>query len=86
MLGPSDYFPVKRFDLVTACEVLYYTADVASALSRISELGRSCLISYYDGAREQLDKYVGEIPGVRFEIVSHKDVSWTLAWWQASHA
>jgi 2-polyprenyl-3-methyl-5-hydroxy-6-metoxy-1,4-benzoquinol methylase len=76
-------FPlVTRFDLVIACEVLYYMADVASALNRLSELGRACLISYYDGAREGLDKHVSEIPGVRFQTVPYEDVSWTVAWWR----
>jgi SAM-dependent methyltransferase len=75
-------FPTTRFDLVTACEVLYYITDVASALKRLSELGRACLISYYNGAREELDKDVERIPGVRFEFFSYEDVSWTLAWWR----
>jgi Methyltransferase domain len=71
-----------RFDLVTACEVLYYMADVPGALRRLGELGRACLISYYDGVREEMDKHVKEIPGVRFESVSYEDVLFTFAWWR----
>jgi 2-polyprenyl-3-methyl-5-hydroxy-6-metoxy-1,4-benzoquinol methylase len=71
-----------RFDLVTACEVLYYMADVAGALKRISELGRACLISYCHDAREGLDKHVREIPGVQFETASYEGVSGTFAWWR----
>ena len=74
--------PLTRFDLVTACEVLYYMADVPGALTRLGELGQACLISYYDGAREEMDKHVGEVPGVRFELVSYEDVLFTLAWWR----
>jgi 2-polyprenyl-3-methyl-5-hydroxy-6-metoxy-1,4-benzoquinol methylase len=74
--------PAPRFDLVTACEVLYYVADVARALRRLSELGLACLVSYYDGAREILDKHVGEMPGVQFAVVSYHDASWTVAWWR----
>lgn len=73
---------LTRFDVVTACEVLYYMADVDAALRRISELGRACLISYYDGARDGLDHFVREIPGVRREMVCFGDVCWTLAWWR----
>ena len=51
-------FPPPRFDLVIACEVLYYMSDIPRALRRLSELGRTCVISYYDGAREVLDKHV----------------------------
>jgi 2-polyprenyl-3-methyl-5-hydroxy-6-metoxy-1,4-benzoquinol methylase len=74
--------PKTQFDLVTACEVLYYMTDVSRALRRLSELARICLISYYDGACEVLDKRVGEMPGVKFTSVSWHDTSWTLAWWR----
>jgi hypothetical protein len=76
------FFPSPPFDLVTACEVLYYMADVPRALGRLSALGRVCLISYYGGAREVLDKHVEEMPGVKFDTVSYQDASWTLAWWR----
>jgi SAM-dependent methyltransferase len=79
--GLSPFVQAPRFDLVTACEVLYYMADVPRAVKRLSELGRACLVSYYDGAHEVLDKYIKNIPGVRLEIVSYEDTSWKLAWW-----
>lgn len=82
MLSLPQPTPRTRFDLVTACEVLYYIADVAGALTRMSELGRGCLVSYYQGPRAELDKHVKEIPGVQSEIVSYEDVSWTVAWWR----
>jgi 2-polyprenyl-3-methyl-5-hydroxy-6-metoxy-1,4-benzoquinol methylase len=78
---PSSIPPI-RFDLVTACEVLYYMADIPVALKRISGLGRQCLVSYYDGVSEKLNAYVAGIPGVQFEIVSYNDFSWTFAWWR----
>ena len=56
--------------------------DVSRALRRLSELGRACLISYYDGACDVLDKRVEEMPGVKFTTVSHGDASWTFAWWR----
>ena len=74
--------PLKRFDLVTAFEVLYYMADVAGALSRLSELGGACAVSYYDGEREMLDAHVRKISGVQVENISYEDTSWTLAWWR----
>jgi SAM-dependent methyltransferase len=82
MYGLPQPLPSPPFDLVTACEVLYYMADVPRALRRLSELGRVCLISYYGGAREVLDKHAKEMPGVQFETVSYQDASWTLAWWR----
>lgn len=79
-LPPS---PSARFDLVTACETLYYLVDVGGALQRLSELGQACLISYWNGAREGLDKHVRTIPGARFDTVTYKDLSWTIAWWNS---
>jgi SAM-dependent methyltransferase len=72
----------NRFDLVTACEVLYYMSDVPRALRRVSELGRACLVSYYNGARDILDKNIREIPGVQCDVISEQEFSWTVAWWQ----
>ena len=82
MYSLPQSIPLKRFDLVTACEVLYYMADVAGALSRLSELGRACVVSYYDGGREMLDAHVRKISGVQVENISYEDTSWTLAWWR----
>jgi hypothetical protein len=79
---PPPSIPPSRFDLVTACEVLYYMVDIPRALKRISDLGRGCLVSYYDGVSEKLNTYVTEIPGVQFENVSYDDFSWTFAWWR----
>ena len=74
--------PLARFDLVTACEVLYDMTDIPGALRRLSELGKACLISYYDGAREEMDKHVAQISGVKFESVSFDDALFILAWWR----
>lgn len=82
MYGLPETMSLTRFDLVTACEVLYYITDVAAALKRISELGRACLISYCDGAPEGLGKHVEKMSGVQLETVSYENVSWTLAWWR----
>ncbi len=82
LYGLSLPTPATRFDLVTACEVLYYMADVTGALKRLSELGRACLISYCDNVRQTMDVHVKVIPGVRFETISYEDLSWTLAWWR----
>ena len=71
-----------RYDVVTACEVLYYMMDVPRALRRISELGRTCVVSYYQGARTVLDQHVEPIQGVQLETVHCGDASWRMAWWQ----
>jgi SAM-dependent methyltransferase len=37
----------QAFDLVVACEVLYYFADVAAALDAVNRLGRTVVVSFY---------------------------------------
>jgi SAM-dependent methyltransferase len=51
------------FDLVVACEVLYYMRDVRAALEAMRRLGRSVLVTYYQGQAEALRPVLDEIPG-----------------------
>jgi SAM-dependent methyltransferase len=71
-----------RFDLVVACEVLYYVKDVAAELKRLGELGRTCLVTYYARPAQTLDPYVLAIPGVDSETVRYGSSSWTVACWR----
>src|SRR5690348_2411802 len=50
----------EPFDLVTACEVLYYMPDIGQAYEKLNNLGRNCLITYYQGEFERLDKYFAD--------------------------
>ena len=36
-----------RFDLVTACEVLYYMSDIPRFLRTMDELGGACVVTYF---------------------------------------
>ena len=71
----------QRFDVVVACEVLYYIEDVPRALKQMSDLGRHCLVTYYSAHREKLDH---ELTGIHFagrETIRCDDHSWSVAWW-----
>jgi Nodulation protein S (NodS) len=78
----EQVLPTMRFDLVVACEVLYYMSDVAGTLKRLSELGRACLVSYYDDPADRLDPHVLGIPGVESELIRHGESTWRVAWWR----
>src|SRR6516162_1356518 len=72
----------QRFDVVVACEVLYYIEDVPRALKQISDLGRHCLVTYYSSHREKLDQ---ELAGIHFagrETIRCDDHSWSVVWWR----
>jgi SAM-dependent methyltransferase len=78
----SDFLQGRRFDLVVACEVLYYIQDVAAALARFRELGDAALVTYYDLHAETLDPYVLAAPEVGTSKVTFGSASWTVAWWR----
>lgn len=70
------------FDLVVACEVLYYISDLPATLQRMRTIGRSCLVTYFDGERETLDRYVSDcLPGIFSEIIEFEQSWWHLLWW-----
>ena len=68
------------FDLVVACEVLYYMSDIHSALKRIWGLSKNRLVTYYSGAMQYLDPHVLSLPGIVNEILVFKDSRWRAAW------
>jgi len=69
------------FDLVVACEVLYYMSDVSASLRRMQVLGRNCLVTYWDGVMKDLDPLVLSLPGVVSKIIKFQNTRWRVAWW-----
>lgn len=87
--GVADLFTCSRrsggekYDLVVACEVLYYIQDIDAAIARLNELGRRCLVTYFFKEAPKLDSHVARIPGVRSRTIGRGVLSWTVAWWGA---
>ena len=75
----------ERFDVVVACEVLYYVKDVAENLRRMGELARGCLITYFCLAsfRERLDHELACIHIAGRETIRCEDRCWTVVWWRS---
>ena len=71
----------QRFDVVVACEVLYYIEDVPKALNQMSDLGRHCLVTYYSSHREKLDHELAGILIAGRETIRCDDHSWSVVWW-----
>jgi SAM-dependent methyltransferase len=68
------------FDLVVACEVLYYMNDVPAALRRMRALGRNCLVSYFDREMGSLDQQVLDSPGIVSGIMEYQNTRYRVAW------
>jgi SAM-dependent methyltransferase len=70
------------FDLIVACEVLYYMSDVSTVLQRMRVLGHKNLVTYYERAMDTLDPQILSLPGVKSEILKYEGVRWRVVWWQ----
>jgi SAM-dependent methyltransferase len=75
----------ERFDIVTACELLYYLPDLNQAFAQLSKLGRTCLVTYYQGAFGQLDQYFNG-KGVTSEFIEGPDCKWKIVYWSGLDA
>lgn len=70
----------ERFDLITACEVLYYCSDCEIALEKLNKLSRACLVTYYRGAYERMDKFFCR-EGMRSETIRIASYEWKVVYW-----
>lgn len=70
------------FDLVVACEVLYYMSDVLAVLQQMRALGRNNLVTYFSGQMETLDPQVLLLPGAVSQILEFEHTRWRVAWWR----
>lgn len=77
----SDIVDLAPFDVVTACEVLYYMSDPSAALARMRALGRKVFVTYHAKKMEKLDPQVLSLPGTATEILECDGTCWRVAWW-----
>ncbi|TXH77468.1 MAG: methyltransferase [Lysobacteraceae bacterium] len=72
----------KRFDLVTACEVLYYLSEPAKTIAQMRHLGRNGLITFFAPACGRIGPHLDAIPGVRRDWIYHGGTAWLVGWWR----
>ena len=71
----------KRFDLIIACEVLYYMEDLQQAFQKMNALGDSCLVSYYQGVYDRLDPFFLS-KGLPSALLRTANREWRVLWWR----
>lgn len=71
----------KSFDLVVACEVLYYISDIKGTLDTMSRLGKACFVSFFSPEVYKLTELIEAIPNVRKNWIAHDRTTWLLAYW-----
>jgi 2-polyprenyl-3-methyl-5-hydroxy-6-metoxy-1,4-benzoquinol methylase len=72
----------KPFDLVVACEVLYYMKDPRRCLDEMSALGKGCLVTFFEPAAKRLADDVLAMPGIEQSWFHAGGVTWLAAWWR----
>jgi len=76
----SDAPPV--FDLIVACEMLYYVKDIPRFLARLGELGRACLVTYYLGQAAGLAPHLAALPNAESANFQFGERAWLAVWWR----
>jgi 2-polyprenyl-3-methyl-5-hydroxy-6-metoxy-1,4-benzoquinol methylase len=75
-----------RFDLVTACEVIYYMSDRKKFLETIDALGKACLVTYFSPAARKVEAECMAMPGAQKTSFTYGDTEWTAVWWKGAAA
>ena len=70
-----------RFDLVTACELLYYVSDINATLDRMSHLGKHCLVTVFAPAAPRVWGALRERIANRRDWYCFDRTVWVAGWW-----
>ncbi len=81
----KDLVKQAPFDLVVACEVLYYMSDVPAALRQMRELACNTLVTYFSGEMKNLDPIVLSMPDCDSEVLESEYGRWRIAWFRGEH-
>ena len=71
-----------RFDLVTACEVLYYLSEPEKTLAQMRHLGRCGLVTFFAPACGRIGPHLDAMPGVHKDWIWHGGTAWLVGWWR----
>ena len=72
----------RRFDLITACEMLYYVRDVEATIGLMSRLSSACLVTIFSPAARRLGDHLDRIPGATRDWFHCADTVWLAVSWR----
>jgi predicted TPR repeat methyltransferase len=75
-----------KYDLVTACEVLYFFADVEATVQRMSALGKACFVSFFSPTARLVAEPLAGLPGLQRGWIYHDTCAWLWAFWRPGSA
>ena len=73
-----------RFDVVTAFEVLYYLKDIPRTLQTMSNLGKSCIVTYHVPSAWAVEPSLKAITLAGQDSFRFENTEWRVAWWKNS--
>jgi 2-polyprenyl-3-methyl-5-hydroxy-6-metoxy-1,4-benzoquinol methylase len=73
----------KRFEIVTAFEVLYYLSDIPKTLAAMSRLGKACIVTYFAPAARIVEGPLMAMPISGRDTFKFADNEWRVAWWRS---
>lgn len=79
----SSLHPGTRFDLITACEVLYYARDLGSFLPTLQARTQRLYVSNYLPRAEKMREHFTGAGWQRLDDIRHGDTVWECVLWEA---
>jgi SAM-dependent methyltransferase len=71
----------EKYDLVVACEVLYYLKDIDAAVRQMSSLGRRCFVSFYAPYASLMAPRLQDVCGASRGWMHHHPSTWLWIYW-----
>jgi SAM-dependent methyltransferase len=73
----------RRFDIATACEILYYAPDVPLILTALQSLSSRVLVTAYERRADKLDTHFTGTGWSRLDDMVAEGTQWRCYLWQA---
>ena len=71
-----------RFDLVVACEVLYYIKDIPATIERMRHLGKAGFVTFFAPALVRVGPHLEGIEDLHKDWMQHQGETWLVCWWR----
>lgn len=84
LLAQSWAKQTNRFDVVTAFEVLYYLKDIPQMLQAMSNLGKTCIVTYYVPSASVVEPALRGLDLGGQDSFSFGNTEWRIVWWKNS--
>lgn len=78
--------PAGGYDLVVACEVLYYMSDIPAALQSMSALGQACLVTFFAPSARVVAPHLLNWPQAQRGWIYHDPYAWLWVYWRNQDA